>query len=307
MKSKNIASLFMAKSKRVDSIVIVRSLLLVTIFAVGIISSMGSLNRVAETAANIIDDNIERREAATPHLSIEKAAKDAKKSAPQMDNATLNKETNRISNEHEKLEKEKNAIVKKYPNNMPGSPYPGTDEKKYQTLKKKIAILDIELDVYTGEEVKRGERYDGCFTPDTKILMADGTLKNISDVAVGDILKSYNEETGSLVTTEVVKTYEFNQNHYYLVNKSIKITAKHTFLTDKGWKRVCDLKVGDKIKSQGKFIEIGSIDLIAPLDIKVYNLGVDNHHSFLVSDGVDPYVVHNCGDGDGDGDGDITK
>ena len=42
MELRKAVSLFMAKSKKVDLIVIVRSFLLVTIFAVGIISSMGS-------------------------------------------------------------------------------------------------------------------------------------------------------------------------------------------------------------------------------------------------------------------------
>lgn len=299
MKSRNKTSLFMRESRYGTAVAVVRSLLLVIIFAVSIMSCGFIKSVVVEQA-----EQMEAVEAVAPHLSIDKAVKDAGRTAPQMGDASLEEEINRLSNKIDKLKKERETIEEKYSNrsHFKGNPYPGTDEKKYQTLKKKSAITSAELDVYIGEEVKRGSEgeFNGCFTPDTKILMADGTLKNISDVAVGDSLKSYNEETGRLVATNVVKTYEFNQNHYYLINKSIKITAKHRFLTDSGWKRACDLKVSDKIKSQGKFIEIGNIDLIAPLDIKVYNLQVDNHHSFLVSDGVDPYVVHNCGDGDGD-------
>jgi len=282
MKLRKAVSLFMAKSKRVDLIVIVRSFLLVTIFAVGIFSSMGSTG------------------ASKASLHVARYAKG-------MDNAELQNEIKYCTNKISKLHRDKLTIYaqrdarNKKQGYETGCSVP--ERRNLRTINREIDVLEAERDAYQAQ--LDSNTPIGCFTPDTKILMADGSLKNISDVVVGDILKSYNEETDSLVTTKVVKTYEFNQDHYYLINKSIKITDKHRFFTDSGWKRVCDLKVSDKIKSQGKFIEVGSIDLIAPLDIKVYNLEVDNHHSFLVSDGVDPYVVHNCGDGDGDGD--ITK
>ncbi len=283
MKSRNITSLFMGESKYGNSIAVFRALLLATIFVVGIMSSMGS-------------------------IGASKASLHAARYAEGMDNAELQNEIKYCANKISKLHRDISAIYaqrdarNKKQGYETGCSVP--EKRNLRTIIRKIDVLEAERDAYQAQLSLN----TGCFTPETKILMADGSLKNISDVVVGDILKSYNEETGRLVATNVVKTYKFNQNHYYLINKGIKITAKHRFLTDSGWKRACDLKVSDKIKSQGKFIEVGSIDLIAPLDIKVYNLEVDKHHSFLVSDGVDPYVVHNsCGGGDGDGDGDITK
>ena len=97
MKSRNITSLFMAKSKRVDFIVIVRSLLLVTIFAVGIISSMG-------TAGGL-------KKVPTLKEAMDKAVKHAEKTVPQMNDATLEAEVIYFDDKISKLEKQKYDII----------------------------------------------------------------------------------------------------------------------------------------------------------------------------------------------------
>jgi hypothetical protein len=47
----------------------------------------------------------------------------------------------------------------------------------------------------------------GCFVAGTKINMADGTLKNIEDIQVGDQVKSVNTETMEVVVETVEKTF----------------------------------------------------------------------------------------------------
>ena len=56
--------------------------------------------------------------------------------------------------------------------------------------------------VLTSDVIVDNERYgffDCCFDPGTKILMADGTEKNIEDVEVGDMVMSLNEDTGEYI------------------------------------------------------------------------------------------------------------
>jgi hypothetical protein len=49
--------------------------------------------------------------------------------------------------------------------------------------------------------------FTGCFVAGTKISMADGKVKNIEDVVVGDQVKSVNTETMKIVIEKVLITY----------------------------------------------------------------------------------------------------
>jgi len=101
----------------------------------------------------------------------------------------------------------------------------------------------------------------GCLVAGTKILMADGTLKDIEKIKVGEKVVSY----GSIETVEAVipqgkaKVYELKTR-----NHTIRATANHPFLTKDGFKRLDNLKRGDKVriyrysslrKLRGKFSE----------------------------------------------------
>lgn len=80
-----------------------------------------------------------------------------------------------------------------------------------------------------------------CFDPGTKILMADKTLKNIEDVIIGDIVISYNEETGEFEESPVVNTIvKHNSDDLVYVVLSdgteVGMRAYHPLLTTDGWK-----------------------------------------------------------------------
>jgi hypothetical protein len=47
----------------------------------------------------------------------------------------------------------------------------------------------------------------GCFTADTPILMADDTLRPISEVRVGDRVSSFDPESGRIVAGTVEETF----------------------------------------------------------------------------------------------------
>jgi len=136
----------------------------------------------------------------------------------------------------------------------------------------------------------------GCFTADTLVLMESG-FKQIADVKAGDRVRTI-DPGGNRAVNEVVKHNVFTNNHYYLINGNIKVTARHRFYTINGWERARDLRRGDRIQmSDGSFEEIISKELFSD-DLTVYNLDIaDNHNFFVSSDGKKGYLVHNHGGG----------
>ena len=136
----------------------------------------------------------------------------------------------------------------------------------------------------------------GCFTPDTKILMGDQTFKEIVNLKLGDVVQSFDFESGKIVPQKVTRLYTTDQDHYYLINGKLKVTATHPFFTSEGkWKKVLELKIGDRIQSDGvgKSIEITSIEK-KELAHQVYNFRVAEGHNYFVSpDGIELYLSHN--------------
>jgi hypothetical protein len=157
-----------------------------------------------------------------------------------------------------------------------------------------------------------------CFIAGTKVTMADGTLKNIEDVVVGDKVKGHKEENTvikldpTLLATR--KLYSFNNNDHYF------FTSEHPFMTEEGWKSIKpektkerdgvelynqlkgELKIGDKLvtdKGLIEIIDIKSKEINKP-DMPLYNFNVSNDNSYIA----DGYVVHNKGGSGNSGDHD---
>ena len=170
------------------------------------------------------------------------------------------------------------------------------DEKTIIKAKENIKVLKSERNPYYTELNSRTGGQTGCFTADTKILTGKG-YKCIADIKAGDRVLTVDSE-GNPASNKVVKTFTFINNHYYFINKKIKVTARHRFYTGDGWTKAQDLKIGDRIQlSGGAFEEIVSKEMF-PGDLTVYNLHVaDSHNFFVSSDGKNGYLVHNCGGG----------
>lgn len=132
-----------------------------------------------------------------------------------------------------------------------------------------------------------------CFGSDTLVLMADNSVKRIIDVQVGDMVRSYDVETGETVTKRVAATNSGYADHYYLINEGLKVTPPHPFFTvESGWVKVVDLKVGHRIKSANGVTGITSIEKVEHPQL-VYNIGVDGLHNFFVSvNGNSFFLVH---------------
>ena len=100
---------------------------------------------------------------------------------------------------------------------------------------------------------------ENCFTGTTQVLMADGTVRSISEVTVGDEVFGENGKVNKVVELEIHilggrKLYAFNDGLPF-------VTPEHPFMTRVGWKSMAPeatlaetgnfsvgaLKVGDEV------------------------------------------------------------
>ena len=113
---------------------------------------------------------------------------------------------------------------------------------------KKILHLTQVEDTYNGTAIT-------CFTPDTKLTLADGTQKEIQELAIGDELLSLrmpNAQTedehpviasevsyaeycitelgeSEIVTSKIINIFCDFSDTYYVINGDIKVTGEHPF------------------------------------------------------------------------------
>lgn len=143
----------------------------------------------------------------------------------------------------------------------------------------------------------------GCFPAGTYVITADGGYKKIEEIRPGDVLMSYDIGNDSLKIRPVKDVYLFDNNHYFVINKKIRVTGGERFLTSEGWKKVKYLQKGDFILNAAGMEKITSVILVRKA-VQVYNLHVAEAHNFFVSpDKNATYLVHNSGGGGGGGGG----
>lgn len=110
-----------------------------------------------------------------------------------------------------------------------------------------------------GHKVVESFKLDGCFSPNTRIRMADGTEKKIKDIKVGDMVLSFNENTNIVSANKVLNVFdngkkEFDEwirirlfNDYKKTPYCLKCTKNHKVYTEGGWKEAGNISIGDKV------------------------------------------------------------
>jgi len=132
-----------------------------------------------------------------------------------------------------------------------------------------------------------------CFLAGTKIEMVDGTQKNIEDIQIGDIVKSYDINTDSIQNDVVVEVHhdtpnQMKSNYYLVINNDLKITPDHPVYIDSQWISAEKLKIGD-ILFKGK---ISSLEKIYE-KVSSYNFETEKYHTYLVVFGDNIIIAHN--------------
>ncbi|MCD4744587.1 MAG: cadherin-like domain-containing protein, partial [Desulfobacteraceae bacterium] len=138
-----------------------------------------------------------------------------------------------------------------------------------------------------------------CFITGT-LVHTDKGLKPIEDVKKGDLVWSKDEKTSKMLLQKVTKTiitpdheiYELKISDVNEKTITIGTTVDHPFwVKGKGWIPAIDLKPGDKTTTIKNRLET-IIDSKKGLSKKtVYNLEVENFHTYFV--GKSGYLVHN--------------
>lgn len=137
----------------------------------------------------------------------------------------------------------------------------------------------------------------GCFTPETKVLMADGSFKEIINIEIGDKVQGADN---AINTVTEIETPVLDLGVLYSLNGSGPfVTGSHPFLTLEGWKAVDvasalqespELKISQLspndvlVLDQGKTLFLETITKsISAKNLKVYNILTNGNETYLVA------------------------
>lgn len=94
-------------------------------------------------------------------------------------------------------------------------------------------VADVERTIFTTRKDVSG---GGCFAKGTKILISDGTYKEIEKLKVGDSIKSFNHETGQIENQFITYIPYHSKKNYQVLElhfdnkKQIKVLFAHGFM-----------------------------------------------------------------------------
>jgi hypothetical protein len=206
----------------------------------------------------------------------------------------------------EKAERQFTSVgkaIEELVNSNPGNSKINTVDLEKATLSLDPNKKDRTIVMYSFSEdynfTVSGLELETCFLAGTKVIMADGTYKNIEEIVVGDLVLSYDENTGKILPCEVIGTFhhapEEMGDYYLVINGGLKVTPNHRFYSKGTWVYAGNLQVGDSLFSQDQDNEylVNSIERIYER-VPSYNLEVAYCHTYFVSmgDGTD-VLVHN--------------
>ncbi|KIQ66412.1 hypothetical protein TR51_02020 [Kitasatospora griseola] len=156
-----------------------------------------------------------------------------------------------------------------------------------------------------GRKAPSGCGRRNSFAPDTLVLMADGSQRPISQVAIGDYVLATDPSTGQSSPQPVLDVIVgYGEKHLVQIDtdpdpdtQPVEATSNHPFwITGRGWVDAVDVRPGDQVVAgDGTTEEVVSVDDLGLVEESlVYNLTVGNVHTFVVAtDGGDEILVHN--------------
>ena len=143
-----------------------------------------------------------------------------------------------------------------------------------------------------------------CFVAGTPVKTIDGDIP-IEEIKAGDIVLSYNVESGELEYKQVTRTYLRASDDLFDLSiqgeeKAFRVTANHPFLARSGcpsivtegqWIRVDELRTGFEVMNpDGNWVRIIKLQRHKG-KFKVYNFEVVDNHDYFV--GLKGVLVHN--------------
>jgi len=133
-----------------------------------------------------------------------------------------------------------------------------------------------------------------CFPAGTKILLEDGTYKNIEDITTSDILLTYNNDKKEYGAGKVGTIRVTTQNKLIKLTtdngEEIKSTPRHKIYTNGGWKAAEELVIGDSLfNKNGELVKLSEREVLDG-EFEVFHLiDVKDDHTYFAED----LLVHN--------------
>ena len=141
-----------------------------------------------------------------------------------------------------------------------------------------------------------------CFVAGTHVTMADGTAKNIEDIAIGEKLKG---ETGDNIVVEFDRPTLGERLLFAINDGEPFVTSEHPFKTSDGWKAIDPTETAKETDMYVEKLNVGDVLITDADQIKVDKIKAHNGNSedtvynFILEGDrtyyADGYLVHNKG------------
>lgn len=174
---------------------------------------------------------------------------------------------------------------------------------KVKLLKK--AAEGVEDIAEASRAAKAAEKCFQCFLAGTKVLMADGTTKNIESVEAGDQVTATDPVTGTTaartVTRLIITEHDKHFNELTLDTRHgtehLTATDKHPFWSPSAsdWVSTEDLHPGATLRTVDGTTVTVRHNRPYEQTARTYNLTVADLHTYYVLAGSTPVLVHNSG------------
>lgn len=165
----------------------------------------------------------------------------------------------------------------------------------------KISLHPKQMEVYQDKHrfkvVAAGRRFGKCVAQGTLVFMADGSMKRVEDVAVGDEVLSFNLSKIKIEARKVVASKCNGVKKVYKVSthdREILVTDNHPFLKGWEWTETKDLKIGNRVCCisiwDEKIVEWRQVDSVEYVGEKpTYDIEVEDNHNFIANG----FITHN--------------
>lgn len=161
-----------------------------------------------------------------------------------------------------------------------------------------------ELRAGTNDLLKSCNVVPHSFAGATPVVMADGSLRPISEIAVGEIVRTADPDTGLLVTGMVTHRWVHHDRDLTDVTvldgsgrlSVLHTTSHHPFwdATRRAWIGAAGLSLGDRLGSlDGHEATVAGVTSFNAVEV-TYDLTVEAAHTYYVVAGNTPVLVHNC-------------
>ncbi|MBT2472814.1 hypothetical protein J7E97_34440 [Streptomyces sp. ISL-66] len=148
-----------------------------------------------------------------------------------------------------------------------------------------------------------GSTCNQCFLAGTKVLMADGTTKNIEEIKLGDRVRATDPETGETGDREVTRLIVTeNDKHFNTLSiatedgiEELTATHEHPFWSPSAntWIEARELTPGSTLLTDQNTTVIVTANKPYTQHARTYNLTIDDLHTYYVLAGATPVLVHN--------------